>query len=209
MTTPNAPLTLYYFPLSGHSHRAQLLLSLARLPHELVNVDLASGAHKRPEFLKKNPFGLVPVLEHGDFVIAESNAILLYLAETFASAAPYWPSDARSRAGVQRWLSVACGPLQRGPCLARVIRVFGRQFDHAEAVAVAQSLFGVMEQELAGRAFLVGGAPTLADLAMYTYTAHAPEGDVSLEPYPNIRSWVARIQGLPHFVPMPSATRRG
>ncbi len=209
MTTPNAPLILHYFPLSGHSHRAQLLLSLARLPHELVQVDLASGAHKRPEFLRKNPFGLVPVLEHGDFVISDSNAILLYLAETFPSAARYWPSDARSRGLVQRWLSVAAGPLYRGPCAARISRVFGRPLDHAEATAIAQSLFAVMEQELATRSFLVERSPTLADLAMYTYTAHAPEGDISLEPYPNIRAWVARIQALPNFVPMPSAPGRG
>jgi glutathione S-transferase len=207
--TPNAPLILYYFPLSGHSHRAQLLLSLAHLPHELVPVDLASGAHKRPEFLRKNPFGLVPVLEHGDFVLSDSNAILLYLAETFPSAAPYWPSDARSRGLIQRWLSVSAGPLYRGPCAARIARVFGRPLDHAEATAIAQSLFAVMEQELSTRSFLVGSSPTLADLAMYTYTAHAPEGDISLGPYPNIRAWVARIQALPHFVPMPSAPRRG
>lgn len=209
MTTPNAPLILHYFPLSGHSHRAQLLLSLARLPHELVNVDLASGAHKQPAFLKKNPFGLVPVLEHGDFVISDSNAILLYLAEAFPTAAPFWPRDARSRALVQRWFSVAAGPLYRGPCTARIVRIFGRPLDHAEAVNIAQSLFTVMERELAERSFLVGEAPTLADVAMYTYTAHAPEGDISLEPYSNIRRWVSRIEALPHFVPMPSAPRRG
>lgn len=213
MTTPNArvvpdaPLVLHSFPLSGHSHRAQLLLALARLPHELVHVDLPSGAQKRPEFLSKNAFGQVPVLTHGDFVIAESNAILLYLAETFASAAPYWPSEPRSRAQIQRWLSVATGPLKSGPCTARLIRVFGRDFDHAQALAISEKLFNVMESELAGRAFLVGSKPTLADIAMYTYTAHAPEGGISLEPYPNIRAWLARIEALPHFVAMPSVAR--
>lgn len=201
-------LTLHAFSLSGHSHRAQLLLSLAGLPHELVHVDLKGGAQKRPEFLSMNPFGLVPVLSHGDFVIGESNAILQYLAETFPSASAFLPKDARGRALVQRWFSVASGPLLSGPGVARLVRVFGRDYDHARAVAVAQGLFQVMEQELGGRDFLVGSSATLADIAMYTYTAHAPEGDISLEPYPQIRAWLGRVEALPRFVPMARAPRR-
>jgi glutathione S-transferase len=205
--TPEA-LTLYAFSLSGHCHRVQLLLSLAGLPHEVVPVDLPAGAQKLPEFLSKNPFGLVPVLRHGDFVVSESNAILQYLAETFSSASAYMPKDARSRALMQRWLSVASGPLHAGPSVARLVRLFGRNHDHARAVAVAQGLFQVMEQELSGRDFLVGSSATLADVAMYTYTAHAPEGDISLEPYPQIRAWLGRVEGLPRFVPMARAPRR-
>jgi glutathione S-transferase len=201
-------LTLYAFSLSGHCHRAQLLLSLAGLPHEIIPVDLPGGAQKRPEFLSKNPFGLVPVLRHGDFVISESNAILQYVAETFPSASAYVPNDARSRALVQRWFSVASGPLHAGPGRARLVRVFGRSYDHASAAAIASDLFQVMEQELSGRDFLVGPSATLADIAMYTYTAHAPEGDISLEPYPHIRAWLGRVEGLPGFVPMARAPRR-
>jgi glutathione S-transferase len=201
-------LTLYAFSLSGHCHRAQLLLCLAGLPHEVVPVDLPAGAQKRPEFLSKNPFGLVPVLRHGDFVISESNAILQYLAETFPSASAYAPKDARSRALVQRWFSVASGPLHAGPSVARLVRLFGRNYDHARAVAVAEGLFQVMEEELSDRDFLVGASATLADIAMYTYTAHAPEGDISLETYPHIRAWLGRVEGLPRFVPMARAPRR-
>lgn len=67
---------------------------------------------------------------------------------------------------------------------------------------VATQLFGVLDQELAKRKFLTGATPTIADIAMYSYTAHAPEGGVSLEPYANIRAWLARIEALPGFVPM-------
>lgn len=201
-------LTLYAFSLSGHCHRVQLLLSLAGLPHELVHVDLPGGAQKRPEFLSKNPFGLVPVLRHGDFLVSESNAILQYVAETFPSASAYVPKDSQGRALVQRWFSVASGPLHSGPGVARLVRLFGRDHDQARAAAVAKDLFQVMEQELSGRDFLVGSSVTLADIAMYTYTAHAPEGDISLEPYPHIRAWLGRIEGLPRFVPMARAPRR-
>jgi hypothetical protein len=69
-------ITLHGFPLSGHSHRVQLALSLMGLPHQVVQVDLKNGAHKSPEFLKLNPFGQVPVLEDDGTTLFDSNAIL-------------------------------------------------------------------------------------------------------------------------------------
>ena len=130
------------------------------------------------------------------------------MAEQFASARSYWPTDAKSRGLVQRWLSVASGPLAHGPAAARLIRVFDRKLDPAQAASIAQNLFQVLEGELSRRDFLVGSAATLADVAMYTYTAHAPEGDISLEPYPQIGAWLARMEALPRFVPMQRAPRR-
>lgn len=77
----DSAMKLHHHPLSGHSHRAVLLASLLNVPHELVEVDLKAGAHKRPEFLALNPFGQVPVLEDDGVVVADSNAILVYLAK--------------------------------------------------------------------------------------------------------------------------------
>ena len=74
------PIRLYRYALSGHAHRVQLMLSLLQLPCELIDVDLPAGAHKTPAFLARNPFGQVPVIEDGDFTLADSNAILVYLA---------------------------------------------------------------------------------------------------------------------------------
>jgi len=201
MTSPN-PLRLHRFPLSGHSHRAQLMLSLLGLPAELVHVDLPNGEHKRPPFLAKNSFGQVPVLEDGETTLSDSNAILVYLAERYDETHRYWPREPARRAQVQRWLSVAAGPLAAGPAAARLVRVFNAPLDHATALRKAHDLFTVLERELSARPFLVGESPTLADVALYTYTAHAPEGDVSLEAYPAIRAWLARIEALPGFVPM-------
>ena len=79
-TQPTQPITLYRHPLSGHSHRAQLLLSLAGMPARLVDVDLMKGAHKQPDFLKLNAFGQVPVIDDDGTVVADANAILVYLA---------------------------------------------------------------------------------------------------------------------------------
>lgn len=197
-------LTLYRFPLSGHAHRAELFLSLLGLPAQLVDVDLRQGAHKRPEFLELNPFGQVPVLRDGEAVIADSTAILVYLARKFA---PDWlPSDPLEAAQVQRWLSAASGPIAAGPARARLITVFGARYNAEETIAQAHALLRVVESELAGRAWLVGERPSIADIAAYTYIAHAPEGNVDLSPYPALRAWLQRIEALPGFVPMqPSA----
>jgi len=204
---PLRPIKLYGFPLSGHSHRASLFLSLLGLPHETIFVDLAKGAQKAPDFLALNRFGQVPVIDDDGTVIADSNAILVYLATRYGDES-WLPREPAAAAEVQRWLSVAAGQVFNGPCVARLVTVFGRKFDHDAAIATAHALFAVMDAHLADRPFLAGTGPTIADVAGYSYIAHAPEGGVSLEPYPHIRAWLARIVALPGFVPMP-ATKAG
>ena len=201
------PIILYRNPVSGHAHRVELFLSLLKVPFQLVDVNLRAGEQKQPDFLRKNPFGQVPVIEDGDVTLADSNAILVYLAERYDKSGSWYPRDALAAARVQQWLSVAAGQLAAGPATARGIKLFGFALDHARAVTVAGQLLPVLDQALAQRAFLVGGAPTIADVAIYSYTALAPEGEVSLEPYGNIRAWLARVEALPGFVPMQRAAR--
>lgn len=195
-------IKLYRHPLSGHSHRAQLLLSLLGLDAELVDIDLAAGEHKQAEFLARNRFGQVPVLEDGALLIADSNAILVYLAERYDASNTWLPADPLAAAEVQRFLSTAAGQIAHGPAAARLVNVFGAALDQNRAIEVAHNVLGVLELHLDGREWLVGHNPTIADVANYAYIAHAPEGDVSLESYPNVRAWLGRIEALPGFVPM-------
>ncbi len=205
MPAPARPIRFYRFPLSGHSHRVELFLSLLELPVEPVDVDLMKRAQKQPAFLPKNPFGQVPVIEDGDMIVADSNAILVYLATRYDTSGRWLPRDPRALAHVQEWLSLAAGELAFGPAEARVIKLFGASYDYARATALAARLYSVMDPHLATRVFLVGEHPTLADIAHYSYTAHAPEGGVSLAPYPHVRAWLGRIEALPNFVPMPKS----
>ncbi len=196
-------IKLYTFPLSGHAHRVQLALSLMNIPHELINVDLRQGAQKTPEFLQMNPFGQVPVIDDNGTILADSNAILVYLARKYGN--PTWlPSDAVGEAKVQSWLSVAAGLVAFGPAAARLVTVFGAGFRPEEVITRAQNLLKVMDKELADKAFLTGAQASIADIANYTYIAHAPEGNVSLEEFPNVRAWLAKIEALPGFVAMQS-----
>ncbi|WP_319546307.1 glutathione S-transferase [Ruegeria conchae] len=193
---------IHHFAKSGHAHRALVFAKLAGIAHDAVPVDLAAGAHKSPEFLAMNPNGQVPVLEDGEVVVSDSNAILVYLARTYA---PDWmPTDPVGEANVQRWLTLAAGEIAFGSCAARLITVFGAPLDPEFAAATAEKAMQKLEHGLIGRDWLVGARPTIADVASYSYTAHAPEGNVSLEPYPNIRAWLARFEALPGFEPMPA-----
>jgi glutathione S-transferase len=202
MSTPSQPIRLHGHPLSGHSHRVELLLSLLRLPFRRIDVDLLHGAHKAPDFLARNPFGQVPVIEDGDTVLFDSNAILVYLAGRYDASGRWLPRDPLGAARVQQWLSIAAGQLASGPAAARLVKVFGMKLDHDRATTIATQLYGVLDPLLAERPFLTGDTATIADVAMYSYTAHAPEGGVSLDDYPNVRAWLGRIEALSGFVPM-------
>jgi glutathione S-transferase len=196
-------IKLYGFPLSGHSHRVELMLSLLGLPSEFILVDLKQGAHKAAEFVDTiNPFGQVPAIDDNGTVLADSNAILVYLASKYGNG-QWLPSDPLGQARVQRWLSAAAGQLHAGPATARLAVVFGADVDTVTAISRSHALLQLVEQQLGRSRFLAGEQPSIADIAFYTYVAHAPEGNVSLADYPQVRAWLASIEALPGFVGMP------
>jgi glutathione S-transferase len=201
-------MKLYGIPLSGHTHRASLFLSLLNLSHEFVHVNLGAGEHRQQPFLSMNSFGEIPVLQDGDVTLADSNAILVYLASKYDDSGRWLPRDPLAAANVQRWLSAAAGKIAYGPATARLVTVFNAARDHEAAKAIAVRLFDVMEPALEGRRWLVGEQSSIADVAAFSYIAHAPEGGVSLKPYPNIRAWLDNVRALPGFVAMP-ATQAG
>jgi glutathione S-transferase len=198
---PARPIRLYTCFLSGHAHRAELFLSLLGLPFEKTEIDLVRGDQKTPEFAALNPFCQVPVIQDGGAVIADSNAILTYLAQRYDPSGRWLPRDLVGAARVQRWLSVAAGALAIGPAKARADAIFGRAAD-PRCPGIAATLFQRMEQQLASQPFITGDTPTIADIALYSYTAHAPEGGIPLAPYPQVQAWIARIEALPGFVGM-------
>jgi len=205
MPAPARPIRFYRFALSGHSHRVELFLSLLGLPVDPIDVDLLKRAQKQPEFLAKNPLGQVPVIEDSGTTIADSNAILVYLATHYDASRRWLPRESVAAARVQGWLSLAAGELAFGPADARVIKLFGAKYDYERARMLAERLYTAMEPHLGVQSFLAAEHPTIADIAHYSYTAHAPEGGIELDPYPQIRAWLARIEALPNFVPMPKS----
>lgn len=197
-----APVTLYRHPKSGHCHRVELMLTLLEIPYVTVDLDMENTAHKAPKYLRISPLGQVPAIEDNGVVLSDSNAILTYLVERYGDAPLWRGSDPLEKAQVQRWLSIAAGEIASGPCAARLVTLFGADLDYEAAKAGAHALFGVMEAHLTRHDWLALPRPTLADIAGYSYIAHAPEGGVTLSPYPSLRAWLARIEALPGFVGM-------
>ena len=169
-------LTLYDYLSSGNGYKCRLLLNQLGIPYHRVELDIMKGETRTPEFLAKNPNGRIPALELEDgSVLAESNAILFYLAE----GTPFLPADRLGRAQVLQWL-------------------FFEQLPRLEQGGYAA--LGVMESRLADHPFLVADGYTIADIALYAYTHVADEGGFDLEDYPGLRAWLARVAGQPQHL---------
>ena len=202
-------MKLYRFALSGHSHRAELFLSLLGVTYEKVDIDLLKGEQKHAAFLQKNAFGEVPVLEDGDNIIADSNAILVWLAMKYDTSKSWYPQAVESIAGVQRWLSVASGRLAYSLNHLRMIKAFGMQMYNLEqASVIAESTLHAMQAHLekryqANSKWLAGDSPTIADVACYSHVASAEEGGVDLGSWSHVQSWMQSMEKLPRFLPFP------
>jgi glutathione S-transferase len=195
----DSSMKLYFHPISGHSHRARLFLSLIGADVEIVTVDLTKAEHKTPDYLAKDRFGQVPVLEDQGVYIADSNAIMVYAAKKFGRT-EWLPEDALGAARVQRWLSVAAGHIAFGPGAARLITIFKAGFNPEEVINRSHAILKLIEAELEGREWIAADRATIADIALYSYIKTAPEGNVDLSDYGNVNQWLARIEALPNFV---------
>jgi glutathione S-transferase len=196
-------ITLHGIELSGHTHRVELMLRMLGLPFHFAPAP--ADVRRTEAFLKLNPLGQIPVLEDGELVLNDSNAILVYLARRYAPESNWLPDEPVAAAQVQRWLSIAAGELRYGPAAARVMALFGTPGDREACRAIGARVLAFMEKHLGGRDWLAAEHPTIADLACYSYIAHAPEGGIKLEPYPAVREWLRRVEALPNFKPLPAS----
>ena len=199
---PQNQLKIHTYELSGHCHRVNLFLSLLGIPCTHINVDLPSGENKGADFLKLNNYGQVPVLEDGKTIVSDSNAILIYLALKYDPKRKWYPSDLITIANIQRWLSIASGPLAFGIANMRAGNIFNRAID-PRAPEISANLLNVMNQELSGKQYICSNfSPTIADISLYTYVAHSPEGGIYLKSYPHVSNWISRIESLNGFIGM-------
>lgn len=162
-------MKLYEFAPT-RSIRPRWMLQELGVPFEAVTVNLPTGEHRRPEFLKVNPAGKLPVLIDGDLVLNESAAIVLYLAEKYPERG-FMPSDLRQRAEVYRWTFFAVTELEQP--LWRIARHTSLYPEHQRLpgdVVLASREFDVMaavlEKHMADRTFVTGDRLTAADFVL-------------------------------------------
>lgn len=195
-------IQLYGHELSGNSYKVKLMLSLLGLNYEWLQVDLLKGAHKQPEFLALNPFGQVPVLVDGDIVLADAQAILVYLARRYGGES-WLPLEAESMSRVVRWLSTTAGEIRQGPESARLYYLFNATSINLErATQKSEFILTQLDHHLAGREWLELGHPTIADVAVFPYVALAHDGKIDLTSYSNVLEWLERIKRSPGFISM-------
>src|SRR5687768_11295868 len=131
-------IRLHGLPLSGHVHKVELFLRLLGLPFDYV--EAPRDVWSTEAFARLNPLRQIPVLEDGDVVLPDSNAILVYLALKYDPDGPWLPKDPVAAAQVQRWLSVSAGEIKYGPGMARIIKLMGRPGDLEGAQGIAHTL---------------------------------------------------------------------
>lgn len=193
--------TLYDLDLSGNCYKIRLMLSMLGLDYERIIVDTRAGESLTQEFKRLNPRGQIPVFVDDSTVIWDSMAILVYLVRRYGNK-QWLPVDALDEARIMQWLAVSENELLYGLARARAVLKLGRPFDLEQCQRDAQPGLEAMEQQLGNQEWLAMAHPTIADIACYPYVALAQEGDVSLEPYPAVRTWLKRVETLPGWVPM-------
>lgn len=203
-------MKLYDYILSPSCYKVRLLAALVGVKLAVRAVDFHPGAeHLGPELLALNPAGSIPILVDGELVLSESSAMLVYLA---ASSAPEWLADgAVEAARVEQWLSFS-HRLTGSLGAARLHEMLLRPGDIAalrtKGIAALRELeAGLFEQAQRGVRFLAADRPTVADIACFPYVALAPDGGVSLDPYPSIRRWSRALRSLDGFIEMPGIHR--
>lgn len=195
-------IKLYGHELSGNSYKPKLLLSLLGIEHEWIKVDVTKGEQKSPEFLELNPFGQIPVLVDRDLVLADAQAILVYLARSYGDES-WLPLDAVSLGKITRWLSTTAGEIRQGPESARLYYLFNAiSIDIDRAHQKAEFILGQLNQHLSTRQWLEFERLTIADIAVFPYIAIAPDGKIDLSSYPHVLTWMNQIKQLPGYVPM-------
>jgi len=199
-------LKLYSHPLSGNAYKVKLLLAFLGLDYQNIDIELEKGEHQQPPFLALNPFAQVPVLQDNDTVLADAQAILVYLARQYGGdeADKWLPIEPLPMAQVMRWLSTTAGEVRQGPEFARLYHLFKiSTIDIEQTSKKSTFIMQQLEQHLTKRDWLACDQLTIADIAVFPYIALSRDGQVPLEVYPWVMNWIERIKQQPGFVGMP------
>lgn len=198
-------LTLYGHPDSGNCYKPRLLLAKLGLPFRNIDVNSVTGETRTPAFLAKNPNGKVPLLELEDGrLLAESNAMLLYLGE----GTRFVPEDAFERALVYQWLFFEQYSHEPFIAVRRALTVYPERTAEATPEKMAATLaggtkaLGVMEAQLSKTPFLAGETLTVADIALFAYTQDAGKAGFDMSQFPQVEAWLDRVRADPGHVPL-------
>ncbi len=196
-------MKLYFDPCTVNCRKIVAGFNLLGTEYEPVKVDYFNQGQKKPEYLAINPNGSLPALVDGDFVLWESNAILQYAADKGNKAA-YYPTDLRTRADINRWLLWESNQWFPACYVYLVENVVKPLLQAKPDAAVLEAnapkfhlLAGIVEERLAKQPWIAGQNVTIADIAIAAPMHLHPYQQLPLEGFPNLRTWMARVEALP------------
>jgi glutathione S-transferase len=208
-----ARYTLHGSFRSGPTYKVALMLALAGERFDYVHVNMREGEHKQPAYLAKQRYGQVPLLvdnENGRH-LCQSASILEYLADRTGK---FGGADLDERIRAREWMFWDFDRLAPHVYRPRAARLGIRQYDPATLTqheTEGKAALKVLDDHLAGRDWLVGDGPTIADIDVYGVIAYASAGGYDLAAYPNLGGWVKRVEALPGFASaealLPQATQ--
>lgn len=193
-----APMRLHCFAQSGNAYRVALMLNLCGLSWEPVFVDYFNGATRTEAFRRDvNEMGEVPVLEDGAERLTQSGVILDYLAE---KTGRFLPADAAGRREAWRWILFDNHKFTSYFATLRFLAELSGKGESPVTEflrARSRGAFEVANHHLADRPFMLGAAPTIADISMAGYVYYPERAGVPLSDFPNVAAWADRIAALP------------
>jgi glutathione S-transferase len=196
---------LYSMIDSGNCYKPRLLMAKLGIPFTIAEVSSHTGETRKADYVAKNPNAMVPLLELDDGRrIAESNAILLYLAE----GTRFLPADRYERALCYQWLFFEQYSHEPYIAVRKALLTFPERAKDATPERLALTLergnkaLGVMNRRLAESRFFAGAAYSVADIALYAYTHTAEMGGFQIDAYPAVAEWLKRVEADPGHVAM-------
>jgi glutathione S-transferase len=194
------PSITLYGGRMGSSMRAHWMLAELGLSYETKELDMATGAHRSPEFLAINPAGQIPVMLHDDFLLTESAAIVHFLAEKYdlkflGEATP------ESHATQLRWELFTLLNIDKN-FVTLCYKKWGMP-SNAEREEAAREALGkylpIFEAQMDGMEYIMGNTFTIADIIARSTYNYAEVAEVNLSPYPSIMAWMKRCADRPAY----------
>lgn len=195
-------LRLHATMASINAYKVRILLAILDLPYDLVDIDMYGGEHKREPFLTLNPFGQMPVIEDGNFTIADSHACLVYLARKYDQSGSWLPADAESDAKVAEWLSKSANEIHQGPWMkrAKIRRPDAIKVSDEEIDARCDHILRIMDDQLRRRRWLALEQPTIADISCFAPVSMLKISGYDTDRWPDVTRWLRDVRALPRVI---------
>tara|TARA_B100000900_G_scaffold198296_1_gene168049 strand:+ start:10342 stop:10941 length:600 start_codon:yes stop_codon:yes gene_type:complete len=195
-------IKLYDNPLSGNCFKVKLLLVQSKIPFESIIIDVFKGESRRDPFLQINNAGKIPAIDDNGFILNESNAILLYLAEKYNKNLLSENLDERGK--IYSWILYNKTSVDPNLAKARAIKKFfpsdkqnSKELEFLQKEGIKS--LELIDKHLSGNDFFVNNY-SVVDIAMYPYIKLSYEGGIDIDIFKNIALWMNRVENTREFI---------